>query len=74
MEREWESALELSSEQHTPPAVNAQESIAAALVAVPGSVTELDLDADIGDRFERYIDATTSAIIKQERETDQVTA
>lgn len=75
-----ESSLQLSSEQRTPPAVVALEAIGAALVTVPGSVTELDLDtergvvvwevmvdADAGGRFELYIDATTTQILKQER-------
>ncbi len=76
-----QSPLQLDPEQRSAPAISAARAITIAEETVPGSVLEMDLDtdrsvvvwevlvaADAGDRFELYLDATTGAVVKQERD------
>ncbi len=77
-----ERSARLSSVQTTAPKVTAADAIGIALGNTPGQVIELDLDtergavvwellvrADAGGRFEIYVDATSGAVVKVERDT-----
>ncbi len=77
-----ERDTQLRGVQATAPKVTATEAIGIALGNTPGGIIELDLDtergavvwevlvrADAGGRFEIYVDATTGAVVKVERDT-----